>query len=139
MDMVKGLGADRVVDYTSEDFTKDDQRYDVVMDSVGKTSFSQCRPLLKPAGIYVSSELGPYAQNPFLALLAPLQRGKRVKFPIPKHDQEMIEYFRELLESGRFKPVVDRTYPLSEIVEAYRYVETGQKIGNVVITVDHSA
>jgi len=139
LDMVKGLGADRVVDYTSEDFTKDDQRYDVVMDSVGKTSFKQCRPLLKPAGIYVSSELGPYAQNPFLALLAPLQRGKRVKFPIPKHDQGMIEYFKELLESGKFKPVVDRTYPLSEIVEAYRYVETGQKIGNVVITVDHSA
>ena len=138
MDLVKGLGADRVIDYTTEDFTNDDQTYDVVLDSVGKSSYSQCRPLLKPAGIYISSELGPHAQNPFLALIAPLQRGKRVMFPIPKHDQEMMVHFRELIESGQFKPVIDRTYRLDEIVEAYRYVETGQKIGNVVITVDHS-
>ena len=138
MDLVKGLGADRVIDYTTTDFTKDDQIYDVVLDSVGKSSFSQCRPLLKPAGIYISSELGPHAQNPFLALIAPLQRGKKVMFPIPKHDQEMMRYFRELIESGQFKPVIDRAYRLDQIVEAYRYVETGQKIGNVVITVDHS-
>jgi NADPH:quinone reductase-like Zn-dependent oxidoreductase len=138
MDLVKGLGADRVIDYTTEDFTNDEQTYDVVLDSVGKSSLSQCRPLLKPAGIYISSELGPHAQNPFLALIAPLQRGKRVMFPIPKHDQEMMVHFRELIESGQFKPVIDRTYRLDEIVEAYRYVETGQKIGNVVITVDHS-
>ena len=138
MDLVRGLGADRVIDYTTEDFTNDEQSYDVVLDSVGKSSFSQCRPLLKPAGIYISSELGPHAQNPFLALIAPLQRGKRVMFPIPKHDQEMMGYLRELIESGQFKPVIDRTYPLDQIVEAYRYVETGQKIGNVVITVDHS-
>ena len=137
MALLRGLGADRVIDYTTTDFTHDDQTYDVVLDSVGKTSFSQCRPLLKPAGIYISSELGPHAQNPFLALIAPLQRGKRVLFPIPKHDQEMMAYFRDLLESGQFKPVVDRTYPLDKIVDAYRYVETGQKIGNVVITVDH--
>ena len=139
LQLVKGLGADRVVDYTAEDFTQDDQRYDVVIDAVGKSSFGQCRPLLKPTGIYVSSELGPHAQNPFLALLAPFQRGKKVLFPIPKHDQEMIGYFQRLIESGEFTPVIDRTYPLSQIVEAYRYVETGQKIGNVVITVDHSA
>jgi NADPH:quinone reductase-like Zn-dependent oxidoreductase len=138
MDLVKGLGADRVIDYTTEDFTNDEQTYDVVLDSVGKSSLSQCRPLLKPAGIYISSELGPHAQNPFLALIAPLRRGKRVMFPIPKHDQAMMVYFRELIESGQFKPVTDRTYRLDQIVEAYRYVETGQKIGNVVITVDHS-
>ena len=100
---------------------------------------NQCKPLLKPAGIYISSELGPHAQNPFLALIAPLQRGKRVMFPIPKHDQKMLGYLRELIESGQFKPVIDRTYRLDQIVEAYRYVETGQKIGNVVIIVDHSA
>ena len=138
MDLVKGLGADRVIDYTTTDFTKDDQTYDVVLDSVGKTSFRQCRPLLKPRGIYVSSELGPHAQNPLLALIAPLQRGKRVIFPIPKHDQQMMAYLRELMKSGQFKPVIDRTYPLDQIVKAYRYVETGHKIGNVVITVDHS-
>jgi NADPH:quinone reductase-like Zn-dependent oxidoreductase len=138
MDLVKGLGADRVIDYTRGDFTEDDQTYDVVLDAVGKSSFSRCRPLLKPAGIYISSELGPHCQNPFLALLAPFQRGRRVLFPIPKHDQEMMGYLRELIESGEFKPLIDRTYPLDSIVEAYRYVETGQKIGNVVITVDHS-
>ena len=138
MDLVKGLGADRVIDYTTTDFTKDGQTYDVVLDSVGKTSFRQCRPLLKPRGIYVSSELGPHAQNPLLALIAPLQRGKRVIFPIPKHDKQMMAHFRELMESGQFKPVIDRTYPLDQILGAYRYVETGQKIGNVVITVDHS-
>ena len=136
--LVMSLGADRVIDYTAEDFTKDEQTYDVVLDSVGKSSFSQCKRLLKPSGIYISSELGPLAQNPFLAIIAPLQGGKRVLFPIPKHDQEMIGYFRELLESGKFRPVIDRTYPLDQIVEAYRYVETGQKIGNVVISLESS-
>ncbi len=138
MDLVKKLGATRVVDYTTTDFTQDDQTYDVVLDSVGKTFFGQCRPLLRPAGLYISSELGPHFQNPFLALMAPLHRGKRVMFPIPKHDQQMVVYLRELMESGQFRPVIDRTYPLDRIVEAYRYVESGQKIGNVVVTVDHS-
>jgi NADPH:quinone reductase-like Zn-dependent oxidoreductase len=138
VDLIKGLGADQVIDYTTTDFTKTDHPFDVVLDAVGKTSFRQCRPMLKPAGIYVSSELGPYAQNPLLALIAPFRRGKRVIFPIPKHDQEMMVHLRALMESGQFKPLIDRTYPLSRIVEAYRYVETGRKIGNVVISIDHS-
>jgi NADPH:quinone reductase-like Zn-dependent oxidoreductase len=78
--------------------------------------------------------LGPLAQNPFLALIAPLHGGRRVLFPIPKHDQLMVGYLKELIESGMFRPVIDRTYQLDQIVEAYRYVETGQKTGNVVIT-----
>ena len=134
--LVKSLGADRVIDYTAEDFTKDNQRYDVVLDSVGKSSFSHCRRLLKPRGIYISSELGPLAQNPFLALIAPLHGGKKVMFPIPKHDQVMVGHFRDLIESGEFRPVIDRTYPLDRIVDAYRYVETGQKTGNVVISLE---
>ena len=138
VELVKGLGADRVIDYTAEDFTKDNQRYDVVLDSVGKSSFSQCKPLLKPDGIYISSELGPLAQNPFLALIAPLHGGKKVMFPIPKHDQLMVGHLKKLIESGEFKPVIDRTYPLDQIVEAYRYVETGQKTGNVVISLEGS-
>ena len=138
VELVRGLGADRVIDYTAEDFTKDEQTYDVVLDSVGKSSFSQCKRLLKPDGIYISSELGPQAQNPFLALIAPLTGGKKVMFPIPKHDHEMVGYIKELIESGEFKPVIDRTYPLDQIVEAYRYVETGQKIGNVVISLERS-
>jgi len=139
LELVRGLGADRVIDYTAQDFTKDAQKYDVVLDSVGKSSFSQCRRLLKPGGIYLSSELGPWAQNPFLALIAPLHPGKRVMFPIPKHDQQMVVYFRELIESGKFKPLIDRTYPLDQIVEAYRYVETGRKTGNVVISLEREA
>ena len=138
VELIRGLGADRVIDYTAEDFTKDERTYDVVLDSVGKSSFSQCKRLLKPGGIYISSELGPLAQNPFLALVAPLHGGKKVMFPIPKHDQEMVGYFKELIESGKFKPVIDRTYPLDQIVEAYRYVETGQKTGNVVISLERS-
>jgi NADPH:quinone reductase-like Zn-dependent oxidoreductase len=78
--------------------------------------------------------LGPLAQNPFRALIAPLHGGKKVMFPIPKHDQLMVGHFRNLIESGQFRPVIDRTYPLDQIAEAYTYVEAGQKTGNVVIS-----
>jgi len=139
LELVRGLGADRVIDYTADDFTKDTQTYDVVLDAVGKSSFGRCKRLLKPRGIYLSSDLGPLAQNPILALITPLLRGKKVMFPIPKDDQEMVRYFKELLESGAFKPVIDRRYRLDQIVEAYRYVETGQKLGNVVISVESSS
>jgi NADPH:quinone reductase-like Zn-dependent oxidoreductase len=138
VELVRGLGADRVIDYTSEDFTKDEQSYDVVLDAVGKSSFGRCKRLLKPRGIYLSSDLGALSQNPVLALVTPLFGGKRVMFPIPRDDQEMARYFKGLIESGEFKPVIDRRYRLDQIVEAYRYVETGQKIGNVVITVEPS-
>jgi len=134
--LVEGLGADRIIDYTAGDFTKHGQTYDVVIDAVGKSSFGACRPLLRPRGVYLSSELGPRGQNIPLALVSPLMRGRRrVIFPLPRHDQAMIEYLRGLLASGHFKPVIDRRYLLAQIVEAYRYVESGQKIGNVVIEV----
>ncbi|RFS81398.1 NAD(P)-dependent alcohol dehydrogenase [Actinomadura spongiicola] len=133
--LVRELGADRVIDYTAGDFTKDEQTYDAVFDAVGKSTFGRCKRLLKPGGVYVSSELGPWAQNPILALLTPVLRGRKVKFPFPQDNQEIIRHLQKLIESGAFKPVVDRHYPLDQIVDAYRYVETGQKIGNVVITV----
>ena len=136
--LVKSLGADKVLDYTKEDFTKDDQMYDAVFDTVGKSSFSRCKPLLKPGGIYISSELGYMAQNPILALVTPIIGNKKVMFPIPKHSDENIVLFKKLIEAGKFKGVIDRCYPLEEIIEAYRYVEKGQKIGNVVITVEHN-
>jgi NADPH:quinone reductase-like Zn-dependent oxidoreductase len=104
---------------------------------VGKSSFGRCKRLLKPRGIYLSSDLGPKGQNPILALVTPLLRGRRVMFPFPlRPDQEIARYLKELLESGAFRPVIDRRYRLDQIVEAYRYVETGRKIGNVVITVE---
>ena len=138
VELVRGLGADRVIDYTAEDFTEDEQTYDVVLDSVGKSSFGRCRRLLRPGGTYVSSELGPLSQNPILALVTPLLGGRKVMFPVPKQDQAMVRYLGKLIESGAFTPLIDRRYPLDQIVEAYRYVETGQKIGNVVIIVQPS-
>ena len=136
VELVRSLGADRVIDYTAEDFTKDAERYDVVLDAVGKSSFRRCKRLLAPRGIYVSSDLGFLAQNPILAFVTPLFK-QRVLFPIPpKYDQARVLRFKQMLESGEFTPVIDRHYPLDQIVDAYRYVETGQKIGSVVIDVD---
>jgi len=136
VELVRGLGADRIVDYTAQDFTRDEQTYDVVIDAVGKSSFARCRPLLKPRGIYLSSDLGRLSQNPVLALVTRFFGGKKVLFPIPaNHDKAIVTHLREMMESGTFTPVLDRSYPLDRIVEAYRYVESGQKIGNVVVNV----
>ena len=139
VELVRSLGADRVVDYMVEDFTTDAQVYDAVFDAVGKASFGRCRRLLKRRGIYVSSDLGPRWEVPVLALVTPLLGGRRVKFPMQQmRGHQMVEYMRRLMESGQFTPVIDRTYPLDQIVEAYRYVETGRKVGNVIINVDSS-
>jgi NADPH:quinone reductase-like Zn-dependent oxidoreductase len=135
VDLVESLGADRVIDYQTTDFTKDEQRYELVLDAVGKSSFRRCRRLLKPRGIYISSDVGLFWHGPMLAIITPLFRGRKLVFAIPRKDPEGTRYLRGLIESGEFKPVIDRQYPLDEIVEAYRYVETGEKIGNVVITV----
>lgn len=133
--LVESLGADRVIDYRTTDFTKDEQRYDLVLDAVGKSSFRRCRRLLKRRGIYTSSDVGFLWHGPILALITPLFRGRRLIFVVPRRDPEAVRYLRSLIESGAFKPVIDRRYPLDQIVEAYRFVETGQKIGNVVILV----
>jgi NADPH:quinone reductase-like Zn-dependent oxidoreductase len=136
VELVRGLGADRVIDYAAEDFTQDAQTYDAVLDAVGKSSFRRCKRLLTPRGVYVSSDLGFLAQNTVLALVTPLFK-QRVLFPIPpKYTQARVQGFKRMLEAGEFHPVIDRRYPLDQIVEAYRYVETGEKIGNVVIDVD---
>lgn len=133
-EIVRGLGADRIIDYTSEDFTADDQRFDAVFDAVGKSSFGACRGLLKPAGVYLSSELGPHGTNAWLALASPLLRGRKVRFPFPHIDQAMVRHFGRMMAEGTFRPLIDRTYPLADIVAAYHYVETGQKLGSVVLT-----
>jgi len=134
-DLLKSLGADHVIDYTKEDFTKNGQQYDVVIDAVGKSSFFRCRKILKPKGLYFSTELGYLSQNIFLALLTPLFGGKKVLFPIPKDSKEDIVFIKELMETGKYKAVIDRTYTFEQIIDATRYVETGQKVGNVVITI----
>jgi NADPH:quinone reductase-like Zn-dependent oxidoreductase len=129
VELVRSLGADRVIDYTVEDFPKDGQAYDVVLDAVGKSSFGRCRRLLKPRGIYLSSDLGRLAQNPVLALTTPLLGGRKVMFPIPTmNDPQRVRSLQALIQAGEFQPVIDRRYPLDQIVEAYRYVETGRKL-----------
>ena len=138
MDLVRGLGADRVIDYTAQDFTKDDQEYDVVLDAVGKSSFGRCRRLLKSGGSYLSTDGRPWFPYLILLLVTPLYGGKKVLFGVPRRSPETMRHIKELIESGDFKPVVDRRYSLDQIVEAYRYVETGRKIGSVVISVDPS-
>ncbi|MDO8928989.1 MAG: zinc-binding dehydrogenase, partial [Bacteroidota bacterium] len=109
-----------------------------VFDAVGKSSFGKCKPLLKKGGIYISTELGKGGQNPFLALITPLLGGKKLLFPIPTISKADVIFLKELVEAGKYKPVIDRKYPLEQMVEATKYVETGQKTGNVVITVTHN-
>lgn len=135
VDLVKGLGADEVIDYQMQDFTQTSNRYDFIFDAVGKSSFGVCKPILKEGGIYISTELGKGGQNVWLGILSNFTKGKRVLFPIPSISKEDIRYLRKLLEAGEFKPVIDRSYELAEIVEAYKYVESGQKTGNVILRV----
>jgi len=131
--LMRSLGADKVIDYTIQDFTKDDQRYDFVLDAVGKTSFFTCKRLLKKKGLFTSSG---GAENLFLVFITPLFGGKKVFFKAPKDVMLELEFIKGLLEKGKFKPVIDRVYPLEKIAEAFDYVASGQKLGNVVIRME---
>ena len=131
--MVKALGADEVIDYENEDFTQLNRQYDYVLDSVGKSSFGACKPILKPSGIYISSELGPGNENIYLPLTTAFSKGKRVLFPLPKDVKGSLSAIYQLLENGEFTPLIDRTYKLAEIEEAYAYALTGNKLGNLVL------
>lgn len=133
--LVKGLGADTVVDYQTQDFTKTEQKFDFILDAVGKSSYGQCKPLLTEKGIYNSTELGKNGENIFLALTTPLWGGKRLIFPIPSISKDDVLFIKKLIQQGEFKPVIDRTYKMEQILEAYKYVETGQKTGNVVLKI----
>ena len=135
VELIKSLGADEVIDYTQQDFTKTSQLFDFIFDAVGKSSFSVCKKLLRPKGIYISTELGKNGANVFLALLAPLLGDRKVLFPLPTISQKDALFLKELAETGKYKPIIDRKYSLEQIVEAYQYVETRQKIGNVIISI----
>jgi NADPH:quinone reductase-like Zn-dependent oxidoreductase len=135
LELVRGLGASRVIDYTAEDFTKDDHRYEVVLDAVGKSTFGRCRRLLKPRGTYLSTDGRPWMQFLLWLVVSPLLPGKKLKFPLSRRSRATMEQIKELIEAGQFRPLIDRGYPLDQIVEAYRYVDSGQKVGGVVIRV----
>jgi len=141
VDLLKRLGADNIIDYETEDFTLNGKQYDFIYDSVGKISFFKCFRSLKRGGIYESSDLGFMGQNIFLPsitrIIRPLTGFRRTIFPFPHAIPDSLDLIETILASGQFSPVIDRHYSLDEIVEAYRYVERGQKTGNVVIDVIH--
>jgi len=139
VELVRSLGADEVIDYTQEDFTKNGETYDVVFDAVGKHSFRRCRRSLRPGGIYLETDLGFLWHVPALALLSRWIGDKRVALPIPGYTKEDVLLVKGAIEAGRYRAVIDRTYPLEDVVEATRYVETGQKTGNVVLTLGGAA
>jgi len=132
LDLVRSLGAGQVIDYTREDFTANGQTYDVIFDAVGKHSFGRCRDSLNRGGIYLPTD------HLFNLVLAQWTRfgDKKVVFPIPpRYTKQDVVFLKGLMEAGQYRAVIDRRYPLADVVEASRYVETGQKTGNVVLTV----
>lgn len=133
LELVRSLGADWVIDYTQEDFTKNGETYDVIFDAVGKHSFRRCRDSLKRGGIYLATD---GLQNLILAPWTSRIGDKKVLFPIPpRYTKKDVLFLKDLIEAGRYRAVIDRRYPLEDVIEATRYVETEQKTGNVVLTV----
>jgi NADPH:quinone reductase-like Zn-dependent oxidoreductase len=130
VDLVRSLGANEVIDYLREDFTKNGETYDVVFDAAGKASFLRCRRSLKPDGIYITTDPGFMWHDAAIALLS-----KRARLGIVRYTKPDIVTLTELIEARKYRPVIDRTYPLEDVVDAHRYVETHQKTGNVVLTV----
>lgn len=136
IELVKDLGASHVIDFTKEDFTQLHRQYDFVFDAAGKSTYFKCKKILKPKGIFFSTELGRFMQNPFLVLWTSLFGSKKVLFPIPQDKKENLLFFKSLAEKGGLKPVIDKVYPFDQIIEAYKYVETGQKTGSVVVKIN---
>ena len=133
LELVRSLGADRVIDYTKEDFTRNGQTYHVIFDAVGKLSFRRCRGSLEQGGLYLPTD--GFA-NLMWALLPSRTGAKKVVFQIPpRQTRQDVLFLKGLIEAGKYRPVIDRRYPLEDVVEATRYVETEQKTGNVVLTV----
>lgn len=134
VEVVSSLGADVVIDRRTEDYTATSARFDVVLDAVGQTTYGRCRHLLKPGAAYLSTDLGPGWQNLALVPLSRLFGDHRVLIPFPTNTRQHVLLVRELLASGDFRAVIDRTYSFDDIIEAYRYVASKQKLGTVVIS-----
>jgi NADPH:quinone reductase-like Zn-dependent oxidoreductase len=139
VELVRSLGARDAHDRLREDFTKNGRTYDVIFDAVGKHSFRRCRRSLKPGGIYISMDLGFMYHVPLVALVTRFVGSRRAKLGIGRYRREDLLLVKELVDAGKYRPVIDRRYALDEVVEATRYVETGQKTGNVVLHVSEAA
>ncbi len=134
LNLLKELGADKVYNYEKENFTElDKEKYRFVFDAVGKSTFTDCKKVLLPKGVYISSELGPNAENLYLPLITKIKGGQKVIFPIPSNCKRSLLFIADLMGKGRFKAVIDRTFKPEEIAKAYTYVQSGQKTGNVLI------
>jgi NADPH2:quinone reductase len=130
---VRSLGADRVIDYTKEDFTKNGETYDVIFDAVGKQSFGRCVDSLALGGKYLATD---GLANLVLAMWTSRFGNKKVIFSIPpRYTKKDVLFLKELIEAGKYRAVIDRRYPIEGVVEAARYVETEQKTGNVILTI----
>jgi len=139
VELVRSLGAPEVIDRFQADFTKNGETFDVIFDAVGKHSFRRCRRSLNRGGIYISMDLGFMYHVPLLALATRFIGSRRATVGIGHYRRDDLLLVKELVEAGKYRPVIDRTYALDEVVEATRYVESGQKAGNVVLRVDGGA
>jgi len=136
VELVRSLGADAVIDYLGGDFTKNGETYDAIIDAVGKYSFHWARRSLKRGGVYVATDLGPYGLETLALGVATRWVGdKRLKFAVGRRTTQDVVFMQGLIEAGRYRAVIDRVYPLEQVAEAHRYVETWRKRGNVVLTV----
>jgi NADPH:quinone reductase-like Zn-dependent oxidoreductase len=136
VELVRSLGADVVLDWEREDFTARGETYDVIFDAVGKLSFRRCKRSLTPHSAFITTDLGFVWHVPLLVLWTRFFGKRRVFLPIPSYTKEDVLHVRELVEAGKYRPVLDRTYPLEDVVDATRYVEAGQKTGNVVLSLN---
>jgi NADPH:quinone reductase-like Zn-dependent oxidoreductase len=139
LEVVRSLGAKDVLDRLQEDFTKNGKTYDVIFDAVGKQSFRGCRRSLNPRGVFITVDLGFMYHVPLLHLLTPFSGKRRARLGIGRYRKEDLLLVKELVDAGKYRPVIDRSYALEDIVEATRYVEAGQKTGNVVLRVGEPA
>jgi NADPH:quinone reductase-like Zn-dependent oxidoreductase len=135
VELVRSLGAQEVLDRLREDFTKSGKTYDLIFDAVGKHSFRRCRRSLNPGGIYLTVDLGFMYHVPLVALITRFAGSRRAKLGIGRYRKKDLTLVKQLVDEGKYRPVIDRSYTLDEIVEATRYVESGQKTGNVVLRV----
>lgn len=137
VELVESLGPDEVIDYTKTDITRIGRTFDLVLDAVGKSTFRACEPLVKPGGRYLSTDLGPWFQNPLLEIWTQFVGDKKAGLALPQNRRmrDEVLHLRELVEAGLLRPIVDRTYPFEQAVEAHRYVDSEQKMGSVVLRI----